>query len=224
MYTKLPEKDFDDSSTESLPIYTKSRSISLKNLSLRSLRPLFTLERLIILVLLGILIPTLPLAIFSTKCSQRTKFSMQKFGGDTDYMSLDHRTDVLWNDLVMNETTGHAGLIWAADGNADGKETVGMISMFHQLHCLAGLRMALQASVEGKNVGIDQNDDDHWPHCMDYLRQTLLCNADSMIERPPVINGTVQHFINGAEDPRKCGQSALLYDRFAKKGYYSHHH
>ena len=71
----------------------------------------------------------------------------------------------------MNDTSGHGGLVWASDGNADGKETVGMISMFHQLHCLSGLRVALQASSEGKFVGIDQNDDLHWPHCMDYLRQ-----------------------------------------------------
>lgn len=78
--------------------------------------------------------------------------------------------DFLWDDLVYNETTGGAGLIWAAEGNADGKETVGMISMFHQLHCLAGIRTALQASAEGKFVGFDQNDDDHWPHCFDYLK------------------------------------------------------
>ncbi|RFU24747.1 hypothetical protein B7463_g11597, partial [Scytalidium lignicola] len=223
MYTKLPEKDFDESSTESLPTsqYTRTRSISLKTFTFRSLRSRFTPERLIILVLLGILIPCLPLAIFSAQCPQQTEFSIKKFGGNTDYMTLDHRKDVLWEALTVNDTSGHGGLIWASDGNLDGKETVGMISMFHQLHCLAGLRMALQASSEGKFVGIDQDDDLHWPHCMDYLRQTLLCNADSTIERPPVINGTLQHFINGADDTRKCGQSALLYDRVLKKGYHT---
>lgn len=69
-------------------------------------------------------------------------------------MPLDQKADILWNTLSVNETTGHAGLIWSADGNADGEETVEMITMFHQLHCLTGLRNALQASVvDGICVG-----------------------------------------------------------------------
>lgn len=172
MYTKLPQ-DFDES-VESLPIYQpKSRFSSLKTLTLHSLRFFFTPERLVIVGLLVILIPTLPLAMSSTHHLQHTQpeFTLQKYGGDTEYMTLDHKNDFLWEVLVMNDTSGHGGLIWASDGNEDGKETVGMISMFHQLHCLVGLRMALQASSEGKFVGMDQNDDDHWPHCFDYLRQ-----------------------------------------------------
>ena len=31
------------------------------------------------------------------------------------------------------------------------------------------LRKALQSAAEGKNIGVDWHDDDHWPHCMDYL-------------------------------------------------------
>jgi hypothetical protein len=31
------------------------------------------------------------------------------------------------------------------------------------------LRKALQSAAEGKKIGVDWHDDDHWPHCMDYL-------------------------------------------------------
>lgn len=169
MYEKVPGQDFEESD-ESLPTpqykYSSSRAVIFG-----SFRLLFTPERLIILFLLGIIIPSLPLVISSAQCLNQPEKSLQKFGGNTEYMTLDHRKDFLWEMLVVNDTTGHGGLIWASEGNLDGKETVGMITMFHQLHCLAGLRMALQASSEGKFVGIDQNDDDHWPHCFDYLRQ-----------------------------------------------------
>lgn len=42
---------------------------------------------------------------------------------------------------------------------------------FHQLHCLASIRMALQESKENKDIGMDWRDNAHWPHCLDYLRQ-----------------------------------------------------
>jgi hypothetical protein len=170
MYTKLPEQDFDEN-TESLPPYqdTRLRSVILKTMS--SIHSFITIERLIILALLGVLIPCIPLAISSTNCLPQTNFSMRPYGSNTDYMTLDHQKDALWLSLTLNDTEGSGGLVWASDGNADGKETVGMITMFHQLHCLGGLRMALQNATEGKFIGIDEHDNAHWPHCMDYLRQ-----------------------------------------------------
>jgi hypothetical protein len=42
---------------------------------------------------------------------------------------------------------------------------------FHQLHCLTSIRRAIQEAREGIDPGIDQNDNGHWPHCFDYLRQ-----------------------------------------------------
>jgi hypothetical protein len=39
------------------------------------------------------------------------------------------------------------------------------------------LRKALQSASEGKKIGVDWHDDNHWPHCMDYLVKVgrLLC-------------------------------------------------
>jgi hypothetical protein len=41
----------------------------------------------------------------------------------------------------------------------------------HQLHCLVSMRKALQDAYEGKEIGFDQNENGHWPHCFNYLRE-----------------------------------------------------
>lgn len=49
-----------------------------------------------------------------------------------------------------------------------------MEDRFHQLHCLAAMRKALQDAREGVDIGVDYRDDGHWPHCFDYLRKASL--------------------------------------------------
>lgn len=44
---------------------------------------------------------------------------------------------------------------------------------FHQLHCLASMRKALQDAREGVDIGVDYRDNGHWPHCFDYLRKVI---------------------------------------------------
>jgi hypothetical protein len=50
------------------------------------------------------------------------------------------------------------------------------ISMFHQIHCLHMIRLAL---INGP--------DDHSGHCLNFLRQGILCNCDTTLD-PLVIN------------------------------------
>ncbi|KAF2813024.1 uncharacterized protein BDZ99DRAFT_369165, partial [Mytilinidion resinicola] len=61
------------------------------------------------------------------------------------------------------------------------------IAMFHQLHCLAGFRHAIQQLQAGKKIGYSVFTDvsehrGHWPHCFDYLKQSIECYADDSIE------------------------------------------
>lgn len=61
------------------------------------------------------------------------------------------------------------------------------ISVFHQLHCLNSLRIAYYTALN-KNVPVqhddhNQHDDPHHVrHCIDYIRQSLICHADSTME------------------------------------------
>ncbi|RAK89241.1 hypothetical protein BO79DRAFT_146831 [Aspergillus costaricaensis CBS 115574] len=119
---------------------------------------------------------------------------------DTSYMSLDPRYDSLWNE------TGQSALIF------DDQGSVVQITMFHQLHCLASLRKALQEASNGQDIGIDHTANTHWPHCMHFLREAVICSADGTLERPGYYpNGTGQTFINGYGDIRYCRSSEELY-------------
>ena len=92
---------------------------------------------------------------------------------------------------------------------------------FHQLHCLTSFRAAIQKAREGIDPGIDNDDNEHWPHCFWYLRQAILCHADDQIELPHELesftlsNGTVTArptgSINGAGDVRTCRDADKLY-------------
>ncbi|KAK5701749.1 hypothetical protein LTR97_004567 [Elasticomyces elasticus] len=66
------------------------------------------------------------------------------------------------------------------------------ISVFHQLHCLANIRRHLFAMKTALDE-VDQHElsahalqphDDHVYHCLDYIRQALMCAGDMTIEWP----------------------------------------
>lgn len=65
-------------------------------------------------------------------------------------------------------------------------------SLFHQLHCLASIRifMSVIRQAMGRNdtfqiekVVLDPRED-HMAHCFDYLRQSLMCHGDMTLEWP----------------------------------------
>ncbi|KAK0708463.1 hypothetical protein B0H67DRAFT_495483, partial [Lasiosphaeris hirsuta] len=54
-----------------------------------------------------------------------------------------------------------------------------MISMFHQLHCLYMTRAGYFAARSGN---LDDVNVPHLMHCWDYLRQGIMCSADTTLE------------------------------------------
>ncbi|KAK0615232.1 hypothetical protein B0T17DRAFT_646931 [Bombardia bombarda] len=54
-----------------------------------------------------------------------------------------------------------------------------MISMFHQLHCLYMTRTGYFAAKAGNLDDVNVN---HLTHCWDYLRQGIMCSADTSLE------------------------------------------
>lgn len=131
-----------------------------------------TLERLLILFLFGLLSYCISFITLQNRCAKSTTAQLlttAQYGVDRNYMTLDHANDHLWDTLTLNHENG--GVIWSSDGNTEGNETVGIISMFHQLHCLSSFRKALQAASSGEDIGKDWHDNGHWPHCFDYMRK-----------------------------------------------------
>jgi len=52
---------------------------------------------------------------------------------------------------------------------------LGALDVFHQLHCLNTIRRALHREHYTEVVGMDE---EHISHCVDSVRQSLMCNAD----------------------------------------------
>lgn len=73
------------------------------------------------------------------------------------------------------------------------------LSLFHQMHCLARIREAMNS--HHSNV--------HVHHCFNYLRQMILCDANPTLE--PVIPILGRKSVN-AEVPRVCRDWSKLYD------------
>ncbi|KAI0432346.1 hypothetical protein F5Y09DRAFT_301917 [Xylaria sp. FL1042] len=91
-------------------------------------------------------------------------------------------TDQLWSDLFPMD-----GGFFVHSTIAPTRTT---FSSFHQLHCLNGLRQAYwqshKAAVHGEKINeVDLPKDlqpHHVQHCIDLLRQTLMCHADTTLE------------------------------------------
>ncbi|KAK5997738.1 hypothetical protein PT974_00095 [Cladobotryum mycophilum] len=136
-----------------------------------------------------------------------------------EYKNLSHEYDSSWNKILGP----NGGFLVKLDEN-DQRHHFG-ISMFHQMHCLIMIRGAVQAlyskleqagieipDVEerGEHSHADHFDSNHWLHCFDYLRQTLLCNADGTVERPR-LNTHGVGVVDGMGE-RKCRDWDALYE------------
>ncbi|KAI9755517.1 MAG: hypothetical protein M4579_004243 [Chaenotheca gracillima] len=78
------------------------------------------------------------------------------------------------------------------------------LSVFHQLHCLAILRDTIHALQESREP--EHSSNMHPDHCLDYLRQTLMCHGDTTIEFPHV-SGTGENVtanVNGYGVTHQC--------------------
>ncbi|KAG1882216.1 hypothetical protein F4604DRAFT_1577633 [Suillus subluteus] len=76
-----------------------------------------------------------------------------------------------WN-LLDHFPEGHGFVRLGPNGRLFG------VSMFHQIHCLQMIRLAL---INGPN--------DHSGHCLNFLRQAILCNSDTTLD-PVYTNGS----------------------------------
>ncbi|KAF9527832.1 hypothetical protein CPB83DRAFT_855692 [Crepidotus variabilis] len=77
-----------------------------------------------------------------------------------------------WETLTPS---GHGWVVLGAERRAYA------VSMYHQLHCLDGMRYDLTQSKIGKQP--TKQILGHANHCYNYLRQELLCHSDLTLER-----------------------------------------
>jgi len=122
------------------------------------------------------------------------------------YKDLSSAGDELWHALLPKNDV----VRWK-DGK-DVEHTQGF-TMFHELHCLVHLRMTIQSltkSDDTASMPMSMPVDDHVLHCLDYLRQTTLCHADSYVEET-ISGNNGDMFVNGVLEERQCRNSQILW-------------
>jgi hypothetical protein len=145
------------------------------------------------------------------------------FGRQKIYTDRTQAGDRAWEDLMPSQPPSHLA---SHDPNTDHEATVGRgnilienprqyadlgrgvpqsdlnleaygITVFHQLHCLAELRYALHSLQEGEDQY--KTPPAHLDHCLDYIRESLMCNGDATIETPSRIEREADRFVGGID-------------------------
>lgn len=135
---------------------------------------------LYLLILYFTLANALVWAAKDCKCASTDRLTETRFFRDTRYMSIEPETDHLWEEWISPLT----GVTKTENGSIEAISMFALLSndscerrklmidfRFHQLHCLSGVRKALQDAANGKDIGRSSKDGlQHWPHCLDFLK------------------------------------------------------
>ncbi|KAH8897176.1 hypothetical protein GQ53DRAFT_760356 [Thozetella sp. PMI_491] len=87
------------------------------------------------------------------------------------------------------------------------------ISLFHQIHCLAVIKSRLSLlhewyretnDKEYLNVALNQVEDEHIYHCVDYIRQAIICNGDTTLEKSRAVNSKPVRGVDGWGVTHEC--------------------
>ncbi|KAM3446614.1 hypothetical protein MY3296_009501 [Beauveria thailandica] len=136
-----------------------------------------------------------------------------KFHPSHTFGSIEHIGDADWDGLLPEN-----GGYWLDQSPHNGGWYG--ISMFHQLHCLQLMRMAIQTIAapdeEAATAMEPRHEHDpskvpfhHLGHCLDYMRQTVLCYADGTLEPPEPSDDGLG--IEGYNITRHCKSSDAVY-------------
>ncbi|KAK3368288.1 hypothetical protein B0H63DRAFT_565013 [Podospora didyma] len=116
-------------------------------------------------------------------------FNLTEYMG---YPTSDGRTDELWSNLynfgISKISKAEAKKLVSPTVAIPGTEDyLIQLDVWHELHCLNGLRKLLYPEVYGGLGKVTRPDGTidrgsamfhHWDHCVDLIRQTLMCHAD----------------------------------------------
>ncbi|EPS97198.1 hypothetical protein FOMPIDRAFT_1128996, partial [Fomitopsis schrenkii] len=100
-----------------------------------------------------------------------------------------------WNALVPGD-----GLVYTGT-----RRTPYMVSMFHELRCLDIIRSQIQTPAVDRDMRLAQ-------HCMNYVRQMVLCRSDTYLEpyQYPSNIAPIETYVE-----RKCLDWNAVYDAAA---------
>ncbi|KAF4615776.1 hypothetical protein D9613_012369 [Agrocybe pediades] len=89
-----------------------------------------------------------------------------------------------------------------------------LMAMYHQMHCVNAFRRTVEEYREGSNITSSR--EKHLIHCLEYLRQAVLCNADTSLEGPAglrhTVGGETVHAVTGGGAIHECRDWTQVYD------------
>lgn len=80
-------------------------------------------------------------------------------------------------------------------------------SVFHQIHCVGEIKHAFIQLQQGRALPAHE----HIDHCIEYLRQAVMCSGDLTLERPSYIGDTTWTRPNGWGVKHQCRDLSNLY-------------
>ncbi|KAA8645272.1 oxidase ustYa family protein [Aspergillus tanneri] len=120
------------------------------------------------------------------------------------------KTDVAWGSLEdvglirLNEQQARLlGVPTAREFNGLPGSYVGVLEVFHQIHCLNRIRQAFYREQKGPSFESPSTIQRHTEHCFDYLRQSFMCLGDVNIG-PVGWNETTQTYIAEGDGIKEC--------------------
>ncbi|KAI1416919.1 hypothetical protein F5Y13DRAFT_204284 [Hypoxylon sp. FL1857] len=101
------------------------------------------------------------------------------------------------------------------------------VAAFHQLHCLFLIYADFRRALSGELTHADTHSlrDSHSLHCFDYLRESIICAADSALEpfRSPFDGGTQGNGVDGFGSVNQCRDFKQLFEWSEKFRYTDGH-
>ncbi|KNG84912.1 hypothetical protein ANOM_006412 [Aspergillus nomiae NRRL 13137] len=79
------------------------------------------------------------------------------------------------------------------------------------MHCLAIIFNALYSKNHSDHHHRDDHSD-HTKHCIDYLRQSIMCASDATLEGSGVLGGGRNRAVDGWNNTHQCRDWDSLYD------------
>jgi hypothetical protein len=120
--------------------------------------------------------------VTTTFTVDKTNLTLIKLGptGDNYWMNITFHSNnglVAVSDAFASKHGSHLSKLPAPEG-----QTVLQVDVFHQLHCLERIRGEIASAKYIYQLNPNRTEDDpftkHTFHCIDYLRQALICQAD----------------------------------------------
>lgn len=85
------------------------------------------------------------------------------------------------------------------------------VAMFHQMHCLGRIRKTYWVLRDGVATGdlsmarlLTGREGSHVHHCLDYLRQSIMCSGDMTLEWPMLTGPSAGITVDGWNIPHRC--------------------